>query len=133
MRKRSFLLVAGACLAALSLAVGSATADPTTGAFTTGTNLTWVPFAKDGITMALRNDTSLRQNYTKAFLTALYNCALPPVTQAQYQPLLPQAGSGTRSTFLNFIGVTTPGSCVSDTINGVPILENNGNLLTQPP
>ena len=103
------------------------------GNFSTGTDLTWVPFAKDGITMALRNDTSLRQNYTKAFLTALYNCTLPPATQSQYQPLLPQAGSGTRSTFLSFIGVTTPGSCVSDTINGVPILENNGNLLTQPP
>jgi ABC-type phosphate transport system substrate-binding protein len=101
--------------------------------FPTGTDLTWVPFAKDGLTMVLRNDTSLRQTYTKAFLTALYNCTLPPATQAQYQPLLPQAGSGTRSTFLNFIGVTTPGACVSDTINGVPILENNANLLTQPP
>ena len=83
--------------------------------------------------MVLRDDTSLRQNYTRAFLTALYNCTLPPATQSQYQPLLPQAGSGTRSTFLSFIGVTTPGSCVSDTINGAPILENNANLLTQPP
>lgn len=42
-------------------------------------------------------------------------------------PVLPQANSGTRQTFLSDISVTTPGSCVKNgSFNGTTIEENEG-------
>jgi periplasmic binding family protein len=60
---------------------------------------------------------------TVAQLTAIYSCSSTARTWAQVGgtgpnagndivPLIPQTGSGTRSTFLGDIGVTTPGGCV---------------------
>jgi hypothetical protein len=57
---------------------------------------------------------------TVAQLTAIYTCSSTARTWNQVGgtstnnivPLVPQAGSGTRSTFLADIGVATPGACV---------------------
>ena len=237
MRKRSFLLVAGACLATLSLAVGSALADPSgpptfrdlagSGSDTTqgvmnalssvvsiggvlqigsydaatastptmstksaaactnitrpsgsnngiialvndrnaathclqfarsstdnhtshvGDHLTYIPFATDAVTYAVRGPgatpagSSINRNLPVSVLLKIYQC--DPAFAAD-KPLLPQFGSGTRKFFLeNILHVPSgdvanyagPGGlfpCVSDKdSNGNPLLENTGNLLT---
>lgn len=53
-------------------------------------------------------------------LKAIYECtattwtAVGGTSTATIKPILPQVGSGTRSSFLGNIGVTSPGSCVID-------------------
>ncbi len=213
MRKRSLLLVAGACLAALSLTVGSAVADPTgpptfralagggadgpenmmnalseiitiggtkvigsynvTGpspittkdpattpgctiprptnggsginaliasrnagngclqfarqvtndsADRPGTNLTYIPYARDALSFVIRTGSPLPQSLTVANLFSIYNCDV-----AGINPLLGSFGAGTRRLFLTSIGhtdsanFTTLHTCVTD---GVP--ENRG-------
>ena len=101
------------------------------------TALTFIPFAGDQVSYVTRRDSALPTTLTTAQLAAIYNCtaagtiANPPTIL----PLLPQAGSGTRSFFLASIGVTTPGACVSaqDPTNpAVGLIENNGVKLTDP-
>ncbi|HEV2636359.1 MAG TPA: substrate-binding domain-containing protein [Actinocrinis sp.] len=109
--------------------------------------LTSVLFAHDLITYATNtggNGTTTAVTDTE--LTAIYECnasliphtpAYPdaPVTWSEVggtstdaiSPVLPQAGSGTRSQWLTDIGVTTPGSCVvNGTFGGSSIEENEG-------
>ncbi|MYZ33704.1 MULTISPECIES: hypothetical protein [unclassified Streptomyces] len=106
---------------------------------TSTTRLTWIPFAKDAVTVALRSDSLLNDGvgFTTAQLAQIYTCvpsaltrtystATGPVT-ITLKPLLPQAGSGTRTFFLEKIGVTTPGSCVDGTVQ-----VNDGTVLTDP-
>lgn len=98
-----------------------------------GANLTYIPFAKDAVTYAVRGDSSLSKTYTVANLTAIYNCNVSSI-----QPLLPKFGSGTRKFFLQSLGFTdsstfagsTGHACVKDTdAAGNPLEENTGNLL----
>jgi hypothetical protein len=129
----------------------------------TGTGLTWVPFAVDGVTIVTRNDSPLTTNFRNDtlapnpandnFLAKLYSCTLDPATAAQYRPLIPQAGSGTRSFFLRkiFEGITPPlalnlrqaegGTCDNtygpsalDTTGAapVPLVESRGIALNDP-
>jgi len=56
---------------------------------------------------------------TTSQLTAIYQCTTTDwstlgSTAGTIRPLLPQVGSGTRSSFLGAISVTTPGSCVTN-------------------
>ncbi|PRY62800.1 ABC-type phosphate transport system substrate-binding protein [Knoellia remsis] len=82
----------------------------------------FLPFAKDVLKYASATTTNAPQNLTKAQLTSIYNCTATTWNQvggtstATIQPKLPQAGSGTRATFLGDLGITTPGSCVDDTV-----------------
>ncbi|MGW1759303.1 hypothetical protein [Streptomyces mirabilis] len=97
---------------------------------TTTTDLTWIPYAKDGVTYATDLGSTLPTNLTKAQLAAIYQCNSTEFPNAQ--PLLPQSGSGTRTFWLSAIGITEAqvGSCVDGTIqehNGAAIL--NGNQL----
>ncbi|QXE34680.1 substrate-binding domain-containing protein [Streptomyces sp. GMY02] len=98
--------------------------------FTT-TRLTWVPFAKDAVTVAVRSDSALNTpalNLTTAQLKLIYTCdpSLRVLNGVTLTPLLPQTGSGTRTFFLEKIGVTEAqiGSCVDGTVQ-----EHNGLAL----
>lgn len=79
--------------------------------------------APSTVTYAVREDSSIRRNLSIAQLAAIYNC-----TNTSFQPLLPPAGDPTRTAFLNMIGVSTPGSCVTVTASTPP--SNNGLVLT---
>ena len=68
---------------------------------TSPTGLTWVPFAKDAVTFAVRSDGSVSKSLTVAELTAIYKCENTSIV-----PVLPQAGSGTRSYWLGRFGIT---------------------------
>jgi len=102
-----------------------------------GKNLTYVPFAVDAVTYAVRSDSSISRTLTKANLTTIYNCG----AGANYKPMLPQFGSGTRSFFLKSLGFTDAAdfttqanhTCIGqvDATNN-PLQENNGTLITDP-
>lgn len=99
--------------------------------------LSYVPFAIDAVTFAVRDDSQVPTTLSVQDLTDIYNClAVPDV-----QPYLPQFGSGTRQFFLQQLGftdaanfTTLPGhTCIKQTDNqGNPLLENTGNLITDP-
>lgn len=90
------------------------------------TDLTFIPFGKDAVTFAVRGDSALPKALTTAQLTAVYTCETTTLNGVALTPLLPQAGSGTRSFFLGALGLTedTFGSCVDDTVQ-----EHNGEEL----
>ncbi|WP_328718877.1 hypothetical protein OHT52_04805 [Streptomyces sp. NBC_00247] len=97
---------------------------------TAGTTLTWIPFAKDAVSVAVRTDSALyaagAQDLTTAQLKAVYQCTTTTLNGVTLTPLLPQTGSGTRSFFLEKLGLTDAqvGSCVDQTVQ-----ENNGVAL----
>jgi ABC-type phosphate transport system substrate-binding protein len=91
--------------------------------------LTWVPFARDAVTWSANTTTHAPLSLTTAQLAAIYKCddtalggAGDPVTWDEVGgtgtnavvPVIPQSASGTRSFFLQKIGVTAAqlGSCV---------------------
>lgn len=98
--------------------------------------LTYIPFGLDGVSYAVRADSTNSRQLSLAALRSIYQCAAP--TRAAFSPLLPQSGSGTRTFFLATIGVTEPeiaaGGCVQSTVtrNGVStsVQENDGTVLT---
>ncbi|MFE2586231.1 hypothetical protein [Streptomyces sp. NPDC059378] len=97
---------------------------------TSTTDLTFIPYAKDGVTFATTLGSTLPTNLTKAQLAAIYQCNSTEFPNTQ--PLLPQSGSGTRSFWLTAIGITESqvGTCVDQTIqehNGLALV--NGNQL----
>lgn len=103
----------------------------------TGANLTYIPFAVDAVTYATRDDSAISKKLSLASLTSVYNCA----NTTSFKPLLPQFGSGTRKFFLQKLGFTDAAdftsqpshTCISQVdANGKPLLENTGNLLTDP-
>ncbi|MET8645375.1 hypothetical protein [Streptomyces sp. NPDC004675] len=92
-----------------------------------GTDLTYVPFARDAVTYATDLNSTVPANLTKAQLASIYtNCTYTDATGTHtVAPLLPQAGSGTRQYWLDSIGVTAPGACVNDTVQ-----EHDGTAIT---
>ncbi|MFE5241904.1 MULTISPECIES: hypothetical protein [unclassified Streptomyces] len=106
-------------ITALNNAVDNATgcidfARSSRGPATSGTDLTFVPFAQDQVTVAVRGDSALNNNLdlTAAQLKAVYECTTTTLNGVTLTPLLPQSGSGTRSFFLSSIGNPTLGTCV---------------------
>ncbi|MFI0724531.1 hypothetical protein [Streptomyces sp. NPDC021224] len=117
-----------------------------------GTNLTWVPFAEDAVTLAVKTGSTLKTNVTFAptnsDLKRVYNCLdasgnplpagqFPTINDASgnpvtVHPLVPQTGSGTRKFWaqkLGFDPVNLP-SCVSDHAkNGAQVEEHDGSGL----
>lgn len=99
--------------------------------------LTYVPFAVDGVTYAVSAGSALPLDLSTADLHAIYTCDPGFVGTAPYDihPLLPQAGSGTRSFWESVVGITeadvTSGKypCVSDTKGGKKIEEHDGRVL----
>lgn len=99
---------AGITALAATLAAGSTTADCLQFARsssgkkdTSPTGLTWIPFGKDAVTFAVRSDGTVAKALTQAQLVNIYKCGDTSIV-----PVLPQAGSGTRSFWLGKIGVT---------------------------
>lgn len=81
-------------------------------------NLSFVPFASDGLSYIVDDESFVPTDFTAADLRDIYTCQLPG-----YNAKLPQAGSGTRSFFLQQINVTeaqiaasVAAGCVDDTV-----------------
>jgi len=98
-------------------------------------DLVFVPFARDGVTWATfpRAEGGTTFNapvtLTTAQLNDIYECTVTNWNQvggknATIKPFLPQSGSGTRSFWLTAIGVTTPGTCVDQSVQ-----ENSGEAI----
>ncbi|MFE2421225.1 hypothetical protein [Streptomyces hokutonensis] len=95
---------------------------------TSTTDLTFIPYGKDGVTFATALGSTLGNTtagLTKAQLASIYECNSTDFPNAQ--PLLPQSGSGTRTFWLAAIGITEAqiGSCVNQTLQ-----EHNGLAVT---
>lgn len=102
-----------------------------------GAPLKYIPFAIDGISYVTRDNATASATFSIASLRTIYSASGTPGSAAcnNLIPLLPQAGSGTRATFLSNIGVggsgqPAIGSCVAssalNTNTGVvePVQEN---------
>lgn len=94
-------------------------------------SLTYVPFAVDAVTFALTSDSSIPRSLTLDEVKSIYKCEIPGIT-----PILPQAGSGTRSFWLGTMGITDAQvnsgvypCIVNGTANGQPIQEHDGRVL----
>jgi ABC-type phosphate transport system substrate-binding protein len=114
------------------------------GPATPGNDLTFIPYALDAVTWAVKPTSPLNgESFTKADLQNLYQCKdldgnpLLPNTFAEVDgvevhPLLPQAGSGTRKFWEAQLNITdaTLGSCVSDKkSDGTDVQEHDGSGL----
>jgi len=99
----------------------------------------FVSFARDAVTWSspAGSGSPVPSGLSTAALAAIYTCTDTNWDQvggsnAPIVPVLPQAGTDTRATFLAGIGggasdPLTPGSCViNGTYHGLPILENTG-------
>ncbi|MBM7776208.1 hypothetical protein JOD54_006412 [Actinokineospora baliensis] len=97
----------------------------------------YFPMGLAPITYATAETTIVPKDLHTQYLGALYKCQIP---NAPYKPLLPRYGSTVRTEFIRsmFWGVddgpdfTTRFPCIQDTVDGVPIEENNGAQLTLP-
>jgi ABC-type phosphate transport system substrate-binding protein len=83
------------------------------------TSVTFATLAGDAVTYATQPSSNAPANLTTAQLNQIYSCAVTNWSQvggksAPIHAFIPQTGSGTRSFFLSAIGLTNPGSCVSD-------------------
>lgn len=86
--------------------------------------IAFTTLAGDAVTWATQPGTNAPASLTAAQLNEIYSCTVTNWNQVggksgTIAPFIPQPSSGTRAFFLAAIGVTTPGSCVSD---------DNGNL-----
>lgn len=70
------------------------------GSFTSTPSVTWVPFATDALTFAVRGDGDVPRELTKAQIVAIFKCEVPDI-----QPALVQVGSGTRNSWLDYVGI----------------------------
>ena len=71
------------------------------GTFTSTPSRTWIPFATDALTFAVRGDGDVPRELTKLQIVAIFKCEVPTI-----QPALVQTGSGTRSSWLSYVGIT---------------------------
>ena len=110
--------------------------------------LTWIPFAKDVVSYAVNSSSDFPRDIKlgtasdsiSAFtLRNIYLCNVTTYVDSTKKsvpitPILPQAGSGTRSYFLQQLGISTDGTgagaCVKDKIGTENIIENDGTVLT---
>jgi ABC-type phosphate transport system substrate-binding protein len=91
-----------------------------------------VLLAQDAITWSATSGGNAVATLTAAQLNAIYSCTdtkwnqVGGTSSATIVPVLPQSGSGTRSTFLSDIGSPTLGSCVVNKDGTQAIEENEG-------
>ncbi|MFF3845008.1 hypothetical protein [Streptomyces sp. NPDC002328] len=94
---------------------------------TSSQDLTWIPFAKDAVSVAVREDSALAGglDLSTQQLRSIFTCDVTTLNGVALTPLLPQANSGTRTFFLGKIGVSEAqvGSCVGT------MQEHNGQAL----
>lgn len=123
----------GAGRAALTAAMTAG--DPTFGCLdfarssstTVNAGQTFVPMATDGLTYAYPFNGLVGSQATVADLQQIYQCNV-----TGFQPLIPQSGSGTRTSWATLMGIsaTTLPSCVLDTLGGTVIEEHDGSRFT---
>jgi hypothetical protein len=97
-------------------------------------DLAYVPYGRDAVAYAYFGPAADLGSLTTAQLKAIYESNTPVVIgTTTVKPLIPQSASGTRSFFLGAINVTTLGSTVSSTFNGLAntLPENDGAALTE--
>jgi ABC-type phosphate transport system substrate-binding protein len=102
-------------------------------------SLTYVPFAVDAVSFAVTSDSSVGRSFSLTELQAIYHCDPSVVgTGPNYSvtPILPQAGSGTRSYWETQMGITDADvnnhvyPCIlNGSRNGVTIEEHTGTSL----
>jgi ABC-type phosphate transport system substrate-binding protein len=115
-----------------------ATGDPACST-ASGSGICFIDIGGDAVTWAARSaaagGTDAPASLTAAQLKKIYLCQVTNWSKvggksAPIEAFLPQSASGTRAFFLAAIGVTTPGSCVSDGATtqdpGGTIQENEG-------
>ncbi|GAA4050761.1 substrate-binding domain-containing protein [Arthrobacter methylotrophus] len=105
----------------------------------TGTDLTFLPFARDAVTVAVKDAANRPLSLTTQQVANIFSCTAgdgvtidgatgkPVLGTMTFTPKLPQAASGTRAFFLKAIGVTPNTTCISDAEQVYP--ENNGEAL----
>jgi hypothetical protein len=71
------------------------------GTTTTAISMTWIPFATDALTFAVRSDGDVPRELSKAQIISIFKCEQPAI-----QPAIVQSGSGTRSSWLSYVGIT---------------------------
>ncbi|ALV42493.1 hypothetical protein AU252_16180 [Pseudarthrobacter sulfonivorans] len=104
-----------------------------------GTDLTFLPFARDAMTVAVKDSTNTPLNLTTQQIANIFSCTAgdgvtidgttgkPVIGTMTFTPKLPQAASGTRAFFVKAIGVTPNTTCIPDVEQNYP--ENNGAAL----
>lgn len=70
------------------------------GTYTSSVSMAWVPFATDALTFAVRSDGDVPTQLTKAEIVSIFKCE-----NDSYQPALVQVGSGTRNSWLDYVGI----------------------------
>lgn len=99
--------------------------------------MTYIPFATDAVTFATLNVSNVGHKLAKSDLISIYTAN---TGSCLFKPLLPTFGSGTRTFFLQSLGLSDvaigaaggPGTCVKDVKGGVNIQEHDGRVLTDP-
>ncbi len=95
--------------------------------------ITYIPLATDSLTYATQAASGIPHTLNKADLVAIYTAN---TGSCIFEPLIPAPGSGTRSFWATFLGLTDTvgaggwGTCVKDTINATQIQEHDGRALT---
>ena len=70
------------------------------GTYTSSISMAWIPFATDALTFAVRSDGDVPTQLTKAEIVSIFRCE-----NDAYQPALVQVGSGTRNSWLDYVGI----------------------------
>ncbi|MFF3950696.1 hypothetical protein ACFYYN_38710 [Streptomyces sp. NPDC001902] len=101
-------------------------------------DLTYVPFAVDGVTYAITGSSQIPRKLTLNDLKQIYTCnkdyvgTAPNFTMTAY---LPQAGSGTRNFWESTVGISDTDvkngvyPCIKDAKGGNPVQEHDGRIL----
>ncbi len=92
---------------------------------------TFVVMAQDGQTYAYPTNGDIGPAAAIGDLQLIYKCDAS--VAGAFEPLIPQAGSGTRASWATLMGIsnTTLPSCVKDTIGGLPLQEHDGSKFTK--
>lgn len=111
-----------------------------------GTDLTFIPFARDAVTFAVNAASDFPRNIALGSaaqdgispapftLRNIYRCAVTTYVDADFapvtiRPLIPQAGSGTRAFWLSALGLTEAQVTGCATDLGGTIQEHDGSLI----
>ena len=68
--------------------------------------LLYVPFGRDALSYAHTGTDTAFNNIDQATLTGIFNCSITTVNGVAVVPVIPQAGSGTRTDWLSKLGLT---------------------------
>ena len=106
-------------------------------ATTDPTNISFIQFAGDAVSYATQSSTNAPANLSQQQLQEIYSCEATKWNQvggtskATIQPFAPQSGSGTASFWLQALGLTAFGSCVSTSATQSGAAGASANTLEQ--